>query len=117
MDWFAAEAYCSNLVYAGYDDWRLPSIAQVGGGAAELDTLFSANGNPSGAWEGFVGTPFTDVQIDYYWSTATTSSYYMQVVSMQPDYYSRFSGYGTEFSCSVWPVRGGQKPTNLKYGQ
>lgn len=66
--WTNAIPYCSNLVFATYDDWRSPSVAQ-GIGTAEFDTLFRVNGNPSGTWEGFAGTPFINISIDYrYWS-------------------------------------------------
>ena len=108
MMWSNAVVYCSNLVFAGYSDWRLPSVAHDGG-KAELDTLFRANGNPSGAWEGYAGTPFTSIQNNAYWSGTSDANNadYAWGVFMFNGYV--YSGYKTSgYFRYVWPVRGGQ---------
>jgi hypothetical protein len=114
MSWSDAVAYCSNLTYAGYHDWRLPSVARDGG-KAELDTLFRADGNPSGEWEGpsgdkanSAGTPFVGVQFLFYWSGTSLASNTNGVWVV--DMYEKAlihsvhkAAYGI-----VWPVRGGR---------
>ncbi|MEI6150342.1 MAG: DUF1566 domain-containing protein [bacterium] len=108
MDWASAVAYCDNLVTNGYSDWRLPSVDRVGGTAA-LDTLFRANGNPSGTWEGTSGTPFTSVQLSWYWSSTTWAEHptgWAWHVTMYDGIVSPEEKIG--YSSYVWPVRGGQ---------
>ncbi len=107
MTWNDAVAYCANLVTNGYSDWRLPSVARDGG-KVELDTLFRANGNPDGSWEGYSGTPFTGVNDNVFWSGTSyaSNSSYKWVVAM-------VNGGEGPMSISssylyVWPVRGGQ---------
>jgi hypothetical protein len=108
MDWVDAKAYCDNLTYAGYDDWRLPTVAKDGG-TAELDTLFRKNGNPSGEWGGVLGTLFASVERSLYWSGTASASYTSDawfanmydgsISSGSKTFYNRFY---------VWPVRGGK---------
>jgi hypothetical protein len=104
MPWANAVAYCDNLVTNGYSDWRLPSVAHDGG-AAELDTLFRKDGKLSGAWEGYAGTPFTDVQDNLYWSgtsfaNMTGNAWYIGMGG------GSVEGFVKSFPCYVWPVRG-----------
>jgi hypothetical protein len=105
--WADALTYCDNLVTNGYSDWRLPTVGSYGS-KAELDTLFRANGDPFGAWEGYEGTPFTGVRAaSFYWS-GTTSPYpdfTMVVIFDGNGVYGLRTSSG---SCYVWPVRGGQ---------
>jgi len=107
MTWSDAVAYCDNLMTNGYCDWRLPLVAH-GGGKAELDALFRANGNPPEAWEGSEETPFDGVQDTYYWSSTSlaNSDVYAWVVNMSNGYVNYFLKT-FNFHC-VWPVRGGQ---------
>jgi hypothetical protein len=109
MTWSEAVAYCDNLVTNGYSDWRLPSVAQIGG-TAELDTLCRANGNPAGAWEGHVGTPFTGMRdgICFYWSGTSHADHadHAWIVAMSNgDMGFSMKTYNHFY---VWPVRGGQ---------
>ena len=68
-DWSDAVAYCSNLTYATYSDWRLPSITEFSRDAAEgstngfVDALGTTNSPALPP-----GHPFTDIQ-SYYWSS------------------------------------------------
>ncbi len=41
MNWSAANIWASNLLYGGYDDWRLPTVGPIG---SAFDTKFSNNG-------------------------------------------------------------------------
>jgi hypothetical protein len=41
MSWANAKAWAENLVYGGFDDWRLPTVGPVGG---EFNYNFSNNG-------------------------------------------------------------------------
>ena len=109
MTWSNAVVYCNNLVTNGYSDWRLPSVAHDEG-PAELDTLFRENGNPSGAWCGVEGTPFTGVQNNgnSYWSRVSDAS--LTVRAWYVKMYNGYVGNGANKGASlyVWPVRGGQ---------
>jgi hypothetical protein len=109
MNWQSAESYCSNLVYAGYNDWRLPSVAQDGG-VAELDTLFRVNGDPSGSWEGYAGTPFSvPYNTSLYWSSTSSKTWTDCAWTMYIGNGRVAVGAGkTSTGVFVWPVRGEQ---------
>jgi len=60
-----AGTYCSNLILAGKDDWRLPSLD-------ELNSLVDVTQtNPALP----LGHPFTNVQYYNYWSSTPESAY------------------------------------------
>ena len=119
MDWKRAADFCSNLVYAGYSDWRLPTVGKDGDYAnaaffnlmvgdfnkAELNVLFKQGGNPSREWKGFVGTPFSGVQSDYWSGTSydTDKAWDVNMGGGYVDYSPK-----TSRDHYVWPVRGVQ---------
>jgi hypothetical protein len=111
MSWSSAVAYCDNLVTNGYSDWRLPSVAH-NGGTAEFDTLCRVNGNPSGTWLGFEGTPFTDVIEDGnpYWSSTSYEGYPSDayLIYMGSSMQGIVAPGGKQYGHVVWPVRGGK---------
>ena len=43
VNWYAANTFCSDLVSAGYDDWRAPTMA-------ELDIAYGSGNNPFGVF-------------------------------------------------------------------
>ena len=62
FDWFDAKAWANQLVYAGFDDWRLPTLKPVNG--TQFERTFHCDGSsdygygiaaPGGASEGFTG--------------------------------------------------------------
>lgn len=62
FDWSGANAWVSQLVYAGYDDWRLPTLSPVNG--TSWNQVFHCDGSadygygiaaPGGASAGFTG--------------------------------------------------------------
>jgi hypothetical protein len=88
--WYDAVAYCDNLTYAGYSDWRLPD-------KDELKEQFSQK-------EFFAGVQ----NFSYYWSgtsgafgTGVAWNVYMDVGYVYVDDKTGSDG-------CVWPVRGGQ---------
>ncbi len=97
-DWNTAIDTCDGLVFADYDDWRLPSLA-------ELESLvdFSQSQPIVPA-----GHPFTGVQSSYYWSGTTYAA------DTNRAWYVYFYSSGNVFADGktdtwyIWPVRGGE---------
>ena len=83
MNWTAANAWAQNLVYGGYDDWRLPTLTPVG---ASFNNNFSNNGS-------------TDIG---YGNTSTHSELaYMYYVNLANLGYCTPNGGGSSTSCDV----------------
>ncbi|MDY0361895.1 MAG: DUF1566 domain-containing protein [Desulforegulaceae bacterium] len=97
MNWKDALSYCENLDYAGYSDWRLPNIKELG---SIVD--YSAY-NPA------IDTNFfPDTMSSYYWSS-TTYSY--GAVDAWRVYFDYGSGHGPGNKSNTYyvrAVRGGQ---------
>ncbi len=86
--WADAAAYCDNLTYAGYSDWRLPDKDALNDQFCQKN-IFPHVQN-GGYWS---GTSSADV---------TASAWYMNMYNGNVDY-----SYKIDKAC-VWPVRGGQ---------
>ena len=65
MDWASAKSWADNLVYGGFDDWRLPSALSADGSGAcgpafdctsELGHMFYANWGASSGQDYFQGS-------------------------------------------------------------
>jgi hypothetical protein len=75
MGWDAAVAWADQLVYAGYDDWRLPTLGPIG---AAFDYAFSNNATTDsgfaktttngsdGGWRDGSGNPVSEMGYMYY---------------------------------------------------
>ena len=105
MSWIDATNYCDKLEFAGYSDWRLPSVDQDGG-KPELDTLARPGGIVNARPYKMPGAPFNDVQTGYYWSSVSDSMYGAYA------WYVRMRNGGVDidpkkYPGNVWPVRGG----------
>ncbi|MDD5677392.1 MAG: DUF1566 domain-containing protein [Kiritimatiellae bacterium] len=112
MPWKNAVDYCDKLVFAGYSDWRLPSVDQEGG-SPELDTLARPRGIVGARPYAMPGAPFTDVQGGYYWSSVSDAVYSAYA------WYVRMRNGGVDvdpkkYDGNVWPVRGGQGTKPVK---
>ena len=113
MDWETGKSYCSNLVFAGYSDWRLPSMGMAcdreTGDPYELDTLGWADGIPNTTWEGMTGTPFSGLEdFSWYMSRSTLDT---EEILEYCDYFIEDGSTGTfgiQNGEAVWPVRGGE---------
>ena len=62
FDWFGAKTWADQLVYGGYDDWRLPTLTPING--TKFNLIFHCDGSadygygiaaPGGASAGFIG--------------------------------------------------------------
>ena len=87
MNWNTANAYCENLVYAGHDDWFLPS-------SGTLQFMCSQKGL------------FTGVQANTYWTSSLIAGNGAWQVGMYDSAY--VNGTPQTSPAYVWPVRGGQ---------
>ena len=84
MTWSAATAWANNLVYGGFDDWRLPTSLNADGtgpcgpahncSGSEMGHMFYNNWGASAGSNFSTGTNatnlalFSNVQSDFYWS-------------------------------------------------
>ncbi len=88
--------------YLGYSDWRLPNVN-------EIKSLVNQQQSNPATW--LNGQGFSNVKVDYYWSSTTVahSTSYAWIVNMNYGYTS--FKVKTPISNYVWPVRGGQMGT------
>ena len=90
----------NNNSYLGYNDWRLPN-------RRELKSLIDySNHDPALP----TGHPFTNMQLDDYWSSTTDTTNFFGVVGAWHVYMHDGHVYGSLKGnyLYVWPVRGGQ---------
>ncbi len=120
MRWDEAVTFCSNLNYAGYDDWRLPLVGdhQAKPRGAEFETLGRAEASSSGLWVGLYYTPFQgikygDLSGNYarYWSGSVFKDSLIQVFVLYLGTKTDdpiVASHEKSSSSYVWPVRGGK---------
>lgn len=97
MDWDEAMDWVNKLNYAGYSDWRLPTID-------ELESFAKRSGLRPADWLNANG--FNNVNSDSYWSSSTyagtTGAWYVDMDD------GSVGNARKGFDFYVWPVRGGQ---------
>lgn len=86
--WEESDAFTAGLDYAGYQDWRTPTVQ-------ELEALFEAIGNPSD-FPTQTNHPLFDDMQRYYW---TTNPYMVFNISDSTIFYDDVNPYW------IWPVR------------
>ena len=101
MNWSDAVNACNDLIFADYDDWRLPNVRELHSlidyGTFDPDVL------P-------IGHPFTNVQPHWYWSSTTEADCYdcawlVNLDSGNIDGEHKTDELGYAY---MWCVRGGQ---------
>ena len=93
LTWEDALSFCENLSYAGYKDWRLPSIQ-------ELHSIVDY-----GTYNPAINTYFPNTQSGYYWSSTTyvgSTDYAWYVYFYDGD----VNSYSKAYDNYVRPVRG-----------
>ena len=103
-DWTNAIAYCSNLNYAAYEDWRSPSMGEFtrsvwGGTTNGLFYDYPSTNDPALP----LGHPFINIQSANYWPSTAVSdedAAYVYPPDGDTDYISKTNAY------YVWPCRG-----------
>lgn len=109
--WSNAVAYCENLIYGGYSDWRLPNVKEL---ESLIDFGWSApalcNTVGTGHWQD--NNPFTGVSSGsavYYWSSTKYAPpvYWVWYVDLDSGLVE-ICHTPEEWTLRVWPVRGGQ---------
>ena len=90
--WDQSISFTENFDYAGYQDWRTPTIE-------EFETLFDAIGNPS-VFPSQLYPPFNDI-MQYYW---TTTPHTLFDTSDSTTFYDDINHEW------IWPVRTTQAP-------
>ena len=129
LTWEEAQDWAENLVYAGFDDWRLPSALNRSGmgpclgfdcSQSEMGHLFyveldcaphlpSEVGPPPAPCVGDQG-PFTNIQENRYW----TSTLLLDVAAWEFDFRIGFQGFevfgGMDDLLSAWAVRSVRLP-------
>lgn len=107
--WNSAIAWANNLVYGGYDDWRLPTTPGTIYGytnEGEIGHLYYTElGNSAGGPLTNTG-PFTNVQNTYWFGTQVSSNPGLAWSFHTFDGFQD-SGYGTWNTLSSWAVRPG----------
>ena len=103
--WATAVAYCTNLTWGGYSDWRLPNVKEL----ESLQAWQYVNPcvpNTAGTGQWSAGDPFNNVQSLLYWTSTTHagSGSWAWHVGLGDGAVDPATKDKTRY---VWPVRGG----------
>lgn len=99
LNWYDSLTTCQDLVFAGYSDWRLPNIMELG-------SLVNYGKFP---WALPDGHPFLGIQDGFHWSSTTQPDSTISAMAVL-FFYGKIASLNknsVEAYSRVWPVRGG----------
>lgn len=75
LNWADANIWAANLVYGGFDNWRLPTVGSIGpafnldfsnNGTTDLGTAKTTTGGNDGGWRDAAGVPVSELGHMFY---------------------------------------------------
>jgi PEP-CTERM motif len=103
MDWATAKTWADNLVYGGFEDWRLPSAlnpdgskcSSYGCSSSEMGYMFYVNWGATATHSYSTGTNKANLALFNNVQTGFQSSYYWTGTEVKPEGRDWACGFGT----------------------
>ena len=100
-----ASGSCGLTDSSSTGDWRLPNLFESQS-LHDMEYYFPCLSNSAGTGQWSEGDPFTNVQINWYWTSTTNAHYTDNAFNVNMGHGE--TGWGEKsFILLVWPVRGG----------
>jgi len=111
VNWATAVASCNDLVYGGYDDWRLPNVREL------YSLIVLEYGSPllcntAGTAKLTANDPFNVVSAwmaASYWTSTTSAKVPNNAWHVELSRGWIYNSNTKSTACYVWPVRGGRR--------